>query len=733
MPKRHTNFIVRLFSHNHYCSTPTAFKALRCVVKGATGRGRERTYYDVCKDSSLVTLVEPVDKHQRVNAANQERLDARKEAQQSTLGVVLEHSSPNSRARAMFCDPVHKDAAHALTVAERAEAIKSLPDDVLASQVYNNNDAPLRNGQASGFPDLSTVYDLFLGPNFAQTAPAIAHKAADAVAACKAATARRADLTCASGVTQAKPAKGCRDLHAPVSISGISETATIACVGGVVTATVVTHGSVVQSMPCHLAATEIALTPAWADAAVTLALAHGARSAGEVVPDVEWQAQRLALEKLTLASHGIPHALRPFAWGYLLRDKMVWPESGLHVNPDKLPLDVYMNSLAESALEKCAEKIKSVQDKPPCQGVSGIDKDASRIADNVFARGNPFATESVRFRTHCVRRRLSPSVAGTLCCDSPQPPPSFFFDPRYGRQVHNGKITRGEVLKRDFIDAIVDTATDAGDKARLKAFFTVNLALEDLFAPEHEGDKPRRAYKEEYQQNFGVYPIFALAASLPAEVSFLARAHMLAEFTPAGADSAYDCQLHAAPLVPPPAHTVARILYTAHKTRPLQRNAFDVANVASDQYFGAQVLGSLNDVKYDDSQMCFHLNQRMMDVLWYATDAEPAYRILDLQFVLPPKRAKLVAEAAMAAFADVFEAHLRSLKPRPAEELESYACGIIGANVKQGTIVVTDLFSPADVGGWFDTMLKLLAELESRGGPRSAKGEPSFLLATRRH
>jgi len=392
LPKRHTNAIVRFFSHNHYCSAPTAFKALRCVVKGATGRGRERTYGAVCKDSSLVTLVEPVDKRQRVNAANQERLDARKEAQQSTLGVVLEHSSPNSRARAMFCDPVHKDAAHTLTVAERAEAIKSLPEDVLASQVYNNNDAPLHNGQASGFPDLSTVYDLFLGPNVAQTAPEIAHKAADAVAACKAATARRADLPCASGVTKAKPTKGCRDLHAPVSISGISETATIACDGDVVTATVVTHGSVVQTTPCHLAATEIALTPAWADAAVTLALAHGARNAGEVVPDVEWQAQRLALEKLTLASHGIPHALRPFAWGYLLRDKMVWPESGLNVNPDKLPLDVYMKSLVDSALEKC----EVVKYEAPCSGLKQIYLDSNRIGFNVFAQGTPYKTESVR-------------------------------------------------------------------------------------------------------------------------------------------------------------------------------------------------------------------------------------------------------------------------------------------------------------------------------------------------
>jgi hypothetical protein len=53
--------------------------------------------------------------------------------------------------------------------------------------------------------------------------------------------------------------------------------------------------------------------------------------------------------------------------------------------------------------------------------------------------------------------------------------------------------------------------------------------------------------------------------------------------------------------------------------------------------------------------------------------------------------------------------------------------------VRQKTIVVTDLFSPTDVNGWFGTTLKLLAELESRGGPRSAKSEPSFLMATRRH
>lgn len=373
--------LVRLFSRNHYCSTPTAFKALRCVVKGAS---LETTYGAVCKDGRYVTLVEPVDKRQRVNVANRAKLAARKAAQQSTLGVVLQHSSPNSRSREMFCEPV--DDAHALTVGERKAVIASLSEDVLASPVYNNNDAPLHAGVPSR-PDLTTVFDL---------APEIAGKAAEAVAACKAATARRADLTCASGVATATPAKGCRNLLLPVSISGIAETATISCADGVVKATVVARGSIVQATPCHLAATEIALTPAWADAAVALALAHEARNAGSMVPDKEWETQRSALEKLTLASRGIPHALRPFAWEYLLRDRATWPESGLRFNPDHLPLQTYMDSLAESALEDCAKSGEAASKKAPCPGVYGIYVDANRVPDNVFAHRNPYTTESVR-------------------------------------------------------------------------------------------------------------------------------------------------------------------------------------------------------------------------------------------------------------------------------------------------------------------------------------------------
>ena len=396
VPKRHTNVLVRLFSRNHYCSTPTAFKALRCVVKGASGRGGaplETTYAALCKDGRYVTLVEPVDKRQRANVVNQAKLAARKAAQQSTLGVVLQHSSPNSRSREMFCEPV--DDAHALTVGERKAVIASLSEDVLASPVYNSNDAPLHAGVSSG-PDLTTVFDLFLGAEFAQAAPQIAGKAAEAVAACKAATARRADLTCASGVATATPAKGCRNLLLPVSISGIAETATISCADGVVKATVVARGSVVQATPCHLAATEIALTPAWADAAVALALAHEARNAGSMVPDKEWQTQRSALEKLTLASRGIPHALRPFAWEYLLRDRATWPESGLRFNPDHLPLQTYMDSLAESALEDCAKSGKTASKEAPCPGVYGIYVDANHVPDNVFAHRNPYTTESVR-------------------------------------------------------------------------------------------------------------------------------------------------------------------------------------------------------------------------------------------------------------------------------------------------------------------------------------------------
>ena len=275
------------------------------------------------------------------------------------------------------------------------------------------------------------------------------------------------------------------------------------------------------------------------------------------------------------------------------------------------------------------------------------------------------------------------------------------------------------------------TASDAGDKARLNAFYMVNLALEAFFASEHQGANQRRPDSAEFAQNSCVYPIFALAATLPTEVVFLARAHMLAEFAPTGKRNSNSCQMAADEFAEnPPPHTVSRILLDAAKTRPLQRKAFDNANIASDAVSGEFV----RDFKVKDGgNMCWHLEQEMLDVLWYAADAEPAFRIMDLQFVLPPKRAKLVAEAAVAAFADVYDAHLRSLKPRPADELASYACAVIGANVKQSNIVVTDLFSPADVSGWFDTMLRLLAVLESRGGPRSKKGQPSFQMATRRN
>jgi hypothetical protein len=306
--------------------------------------------------------------------------------------------------------------------------------------------------------------------------------------------------------------------------------------------------------------------------------------------------------------------------------------------------------------------------------------------------------------------------------------------PRAARQVNDGR--NRELLKRDYINAIVGSVTDASDRGRLNAFFMVALALEDLFALEHQGDKPRRPFKAEYSQSTGVFPVFALTSTLPPEVAFLARAHVLAEFTPAGVPGPNKCleaSMAAAKTPPPPAHTVARILYNAHKTRPLQRKAFDEAILANDYILGYRINNDHEVTGYDGGNACWHVDQDMMDILWYARDAEPAYRIMDLQFVLPPKRAKLVAEAAMAAFADVYDAHLRSLKPRPAEELESYACAVIGANVRQNTIVVTDLFSPTDVNGWFGTMLKLLAELESRGGPRSAKSEPSFLMATRRH
>ena len=131
---------------------------------------------------------------------------------------------------------------------------------------------------------------------------------------------------CSAQTTWTLPLPGCSLGAAGVSLGGLLETASLACSadGQQLIATLAPSSSAnpASTLPCRKAATAVALAGDWIPIAAELG---AARAAGDALrTEAEWAPLAARIRTAALASHGIPHVLRPFAWWWLARAPSFW-------------------------------------------------------------------------------------------------------------------------------------------------------------------------------------------------------------------------------------------------------------------------------------------------------------------------------------------------------------------------------------------------------------------------
>ena len=650
LPKRHTSYFT-FFGNRHYCSAPHSIKNLACTAPG--GAARATTYKRFCGNAANVVLQQgAMDDYDR------------EQARGAPLGLVLEHASPGARGGALeyWCAPA--PGATALTPAQRLESANDLPNAVLLTRVYNNN--PPR-GEAA---DETTVGDVLERAGV---------RGAEAMRACQAESPLAAPALCVARtqVTEAAVADGdCGVLAAgAITMGGITEASTLACAGGILTATVADVAGATPPAapaPCRRLDSVVVLTPEWAGLALELAAAHRARDDARAAPltQAAWHGLAARVRERALASRGIPHALRAFAWEFFAREP-AGAAAAVGLNRGGQALADSQRVLSAHALASLAADCRRVVDagagadaRPPCAGYEAVFRDAERVVS-----------------PRLVAAPLAPAGApeGASLTWSAESPPT----------------------PRTVAAAVARLATPS-DRARLAGFIDVNLALEALFAPAHAAG--RRQTRAEFSQTSSAIAYFFFAAALPTEVVLLVRAHMLAALPGLFDNEQCVARVAAERAAAPLQRGAARAAFArAALDDATILRGLDGAAVAADQHRPNRPRGTPAEeaegylTYWLPAAQCFHEETHLLALLWFARDAELVHRAVDLLLALPAEQAALLPAAAFDAFFDLFMRRLDTLQG--ARRRDTLLCAFAAANNFVDNPLVSDFFAP-DVDGW---------------------------------
>jgi hypothetical protein len=374
---------------------------------------------------------------------------------------------------------------------------------------------------------------------------------------------------------------------------------------------------------------------------------------------------RTSLTELAFKYNGIPHALRPFAWAFLaLRPEKPadsW-QTELGFNPNNLALGPYFERVVSDGLEKwntfCTKyDLTNKEQAAPCEGFVDLTKDVHRMGTELFG-----------VKLDNLHAKLT---------------------------ADEGK--RYPVLTKATTDNYIQKAP-FDQSSRVAFYLNMHIAIEELFQKYHgNGPTYRSEHLAEFFQNRPFYPIFFLASILPPEAAFLVRSYMLAEAEPLTAPTKKwtlfeECQNYDTHLFDPNKRSsMTDDIHNSH--------IFDRVKSFVGQFEPAYTffLAAENTVKKQDGTFllgwfdregttCKSRDNLLTDLLWRSRDAEPAYRIADLQLLLPRDQARRVVDAAFYAFAAMYEGRLRNYQEAgdPADVVyESISCSVRAIAVKR--------------------------------------------------
>lgn len=643
LPKRETTKLFEFIRgpKRHYCSAPHDLKSTKCLPKNSAPGAQQVTYKKFCTNTSNIVLTTMDAKAQ--NAA--------------VAGVVLLHSSVGARDINYYCNAT---AAVTLTAAERFDSISTLPDAFLQGRVYNNNKP---RGESVDETTGEQVVASLLQNDVAQWRPK---------EMCNTRSPAELALCLPLPHTQTMAGVDCRTLRAPVVIQGIEESATVSCANGLLSATSAALPGVTPAAdPAPCRRSFVPLDAQWAAVAVELAVARAA----DVTPTAaDYEAMRVRIERLTRASKGVPHALRPFVWTYLARDSALFSVNGR--NAQGRPLSAMFEEMSRAverilALPKgapgsCVDSFK----ENPCLGFNAIAKDAGRIG------------------------------AGDIFAESPL-----------------SRATDQSLPTASFLAFMTDSLQVLTDKRRFSTWLHVLTALELFFAPERMGPRRLRQQSTEFTQGTSGEVVMYLARMLPDADVFLVRAAMLAKLDPNGSlylqiGADYNLKSNSIGVmgsvyeaIGQPAADSFKRVYDQAKRVP-NVDAIVVANVN---------VPRVDDLSFDVlvfQTTANHEASLLIDFFAMQRDAEVVHRATDLHLALPAATARLVSRAGMGAFARVYEPRLAS------ESAHALTCSLLALSlVPHSVVAVGGVYAP-DANAWFDAVISGLLVLETRAVTR---------------
>ncbi len=679
------------------------------VKSGKKQKTKVVTYSKLC--SGYATLVEPVGvKGAKNNAKTKEnaaKLAARTDYEVNLAkfgGILLEHSVAGFQFRKMYCKP--KKTSYEITENDRKKSCVSLLARKLGeSRVYEED-----RGRHDGLGKRQS--DDFLWKDEMMTV-----QEACAIGAMKTCKPPEKDETCIMEEQHTQLETDCGKLAdiGPVTATGFDQKASITCSNNKlsISFTPVSHATS-SLVACHHKASLVEITPEWA--VVARGLAEQYLSQNEAADANAIKSLRESLTQLALKNNGIPHALRPFAWAFLAHRPAnpagSW-QMELDFNPNKLPLSAYFQNVVTVGLTKWNTICKQYKSNDkvkyaPCDGFTQMTKDVHRLG-NVF---------------------LGATKVGDLYAQL---------------RVDEGKKYR--TMTQDDMDSYIKRTPD-GQSSRVEFYLNMNLATEELFQKYHgTGPMYRGKSISEFSQNRAFFPIFFLASILPPETAFLVRSYMLAEAEPLTAqaknmDLLTECSLFGTNSF------VSKELSSKHEDVFNSRIFDRVKNIVEQHqpttktFFLAAEEGAkridppldpflLTRIKIGEvatmfdaiGTTCKSRDMLLTDLLWRSRDAEPAYRIADLQLLLPRDEARRVVDAAFRAFAVMYHGRLGVLEEEgPLTAVyESIICSVRAIasndNYDDSVSTVSDLYSPllTDTDSWFKMVLATV-----RGEPISA-------------
>ena len=677
-----------LIKNNHRCAPPSALKDVQCRVKSGKTT-KVVTYSKLC--TGYATLVEPVGvKGSKTNAEakkNSVKLAARTTYETALAkhgGILLEHSVAGFQFRKMYCKP--KKTMYEITETDRKKTCLSLLlDSGLGDSFVYEQDRSRHRG-------LGKRQSSFDWPDEEITVKEVCLRGA--MNTCKP---PENDGKCLEGQQDYKLSiADCGKLSGkgPVTAAGFDQAASITCSNKMLS---ISFSPVIRSLvACHHTASLVKITSDWAAVAKGLAEQYLSLNEPADADETAINNLRTSLTDLALKENGIPHALRPFAWAFLAHRPAnpSW-QTDLGFNPDKIALRAYYEKVVSAGLTKwntiCQKYATEAKDDyAPCMGFVQMAKDVSRLGTELLG---------VTLQLQNLHSLLP---------------------------VEQGK--KYPTLTKELMDSYIKSAPKDQSK-RVAFYLNMHIATEELFQIYHgNGPMYRGEINSEFFQNRAFYPIFFLASILPPETAFLVRSYMLAEAEPFTAQAKHwalfeECANFETAMFDKSklsskhedvynSRIFDRVKDFVGRLQPTTNMFFIAAKGSAEKEDGT--LDSRDPAGGFDraGTTCKSRDMLLTDLLWRSRDAEPAYRIADLQLLLPRDQARRVVDAAFRAFAVMYEGRLRALEDEgPAAVIESISCSVRAIanneNYKNSKQTVSDLYSPpfTETDQWFRFVL----------------------------